>query len=107
MYKIGTMTFGNSLKKYQFEDVVQVFTCFWEHNTSKPFKDTEIKSLKMIYLYLQVLQLTQSRYYILLHNRWDNCSPIKMKMLDNTTRVKCCFYGKLLIIEKNIITFIK
>lgn len=79
------MTFGGLLTRYQFEDIVQEFVHLWEHNTAQPLKDTDIKNLKTIYSYLQALQPTQSRYYIRLYNRWENCSP----MVD----MNCSIYG--------------
>ena len=70
------LTFKYLLTRFCFDDILSDFKTLYQRNAPKSFLKIDWESYRKVYLYLQQLELSESKYCICLASRWEGCSPL-------------------------------
>ena len=70
------LTFKYLLTRFSFDDILSDFKTLYQRNAPKSFLKANWEAYRKVYLFLQQLKLSESKYCIYLASRWEGCSPL-------------------------------
>ena len=70
------LTFKYLLTRFSFDDILSDFKTLYQRNAPKSFMKANWEAYRKVYLFLQQLKLSESKYCIYLASRWEGCSPL-------------------------------
>ena len=70
------LTFKYLLTRFSFDDILSDFKTLYQRNAPKSFLKENWEAYRKVYLFLQQLKLSESKYCIYLASRWEGCSPL-------------------------------
>lgn len=70
------LTFKYLLTRFSFDDILSDFKTLYQRNAPKSFLKANWEAYRKVYLLLQQLKLSESKYCIYLASRWEGCSPL-------------------------------